>query len=57
MAVTVFAQCLSQVGPRSSSLLAGAEATLGSMKVWKLGFKTKCGNSVDTGFSKCIRKE
>lgn len=51
-----FAQCLPQVGPISSRLLAGAEATWGDMKVWKLGFKTKRGNSVDTGFSKRIGK-
>lgn len=57
VAVAALAQGLSQVGPISLRLLAWSEVTSGNTKAWKLGFKTKCGNSVDIGFSKCIRKE
>lgn len=56
VAVGAFAPCLSHVGPIISRLVAGTGTSLGSIKAWKLGFKTKCGDSVDTGFSKCIRK-
>lgn len=50
------AQGLSQVGPKSWRLPVGAETTSGDMETWNSCFKTKYGNLVHIGFSKCVRK-